>query len=177
VTVEALVDKLDENPSILPLFDESTAFYGSLGLYKQGAGVSYERSVYLELHNGDSDYNRGLKSKSNYVEKPRFNLSLLGHPSEFIQMVRKEKTNLDDGMIQRFLLCAPKPVCLKSIEILSCPDPEFDLSLIFFVIKTMNSKAQILTFEDDEAKLVFHKYYDLYSTSILELTYKATCIT
>lgn len=59
----ALVDKLDEYQTILSLFDESSAFYGSFGLFKQDSSVAYERSVYLELHNGGSDYARGYNIK------------------------------------------------------------------------------------------------------------------
>jgi len=107
-TVEALCSILEDNNCILSLFDESSAFYGSFGRYSNG-GASYERSIYLELFNGKSTFKRDLKKEKTRIYNPRLNICLLGHPQYFVKAMREEQATRDDGLMQRFLFCSPKP--------------------------------------------------------------------
>ena len=169
VTVEALVERLDENCSLLSIFDESQAFFNSFGLYKATC-AAYEKSVYLELHNGSSSYNRSLKSKTTRIDNPRFNLALFGHPGNVIQMVKKKFEKSDDGLLQRFLISAPDPVVLFSTAIMNCKPITFDLSVIFSIAKKLNTEDILLTL-DNEASVKFNEVYDFYKTYISKLMY------
>jgi len=146
----------------------------SFGLYKAN-GAAYEKSVYLELHNGSGDYSRSLKSKSTRITNPRFNLTMFGHPRVFIQMVKKEMEKADDGLLQRFLICAPVPVILFSSDIMQCKPVSFDISVIFFIIKKLNQENVMLTL-DEEASVKFNEVFDFFKTYIAKFLYDEASI-
>jgi hypothetical protein len=81
----------------------------SFGLYKGSSGAGYDRSIILELYNAPSKFKRDVKSKRISIENPRLNICVLGHPDSYIKVIQDERFVKDDGMIQRFLMCAPEP--------------------------------------------------------------------
>jgi hypothetical protein len=110
-TIEALCSIMKEQNCVLSLFDECSTFMGSFGRYSNGGGAAYDRAFYLELFNGSKSFRRDLSKSRTVVKNPRLNICLLGHPQTFIKAIRYEQEHKDDGLMQRFLTCCPKPVC------------------------------------------------------------------
>jgi Protein of unknown function (DUF3987) len=81
----------------------------SFGLYKGSGGGTYDRSVISELYNAPRRYKRDLCKNRTCIDNPRLNISMLGHPESYIRNVREERIQKDDGLMQRFLFCAPEP--------------------------------------------------------------------
>ena len=106
-TVESLLFWMKKlGGSIASFFDESSQFIGSFGRYN-GGGANYDRSIYLELANGGSDFRRDLKSERTIIKNPRLNLCINGHPSTFIEAFNAEKSKsfikpLEPGISSRF---------------------------------------------------------------------------
>ncbi len=138
-TVEAVVVILARENCILSLFDESSQFLGSFGRYNHG-GSSYDRSIYLDLFNGRQEFRRDLANKRTVVKFPRLNICLLGHPVSFFKLM-KEEQSLDDGMMQRFLSCSPKPSFSDSYAIAKSSSVvrPFSLSVLLYAIKTCHN--------------------------------------
>ena len=84
---------------------------------------------------------------------------LIGHPTQFIDILKSEKSSKDDGLIQRFLLCAPQPVFPKSKQILDAPVPKASLSCIFMFIKLANKDGLVFTLSK-AAEAQFCEYFD-----------------
>ena len=105
--MEAIIELLKNLGQILSLYDESSSFIGALGRYNNG-GTSYDRSIFLQLFNGTT-INRDLKGGRTRLRNPKLNICLLGHPCSFIRLIKEENESFDDGLFQRFLMCAPKP--------------------------------------------------------------------
>ena len=53
-----------------------------------------------------------------------------GHPFQFLDTMKSEKSSRDDGLIQRFMICAPKPVFLTAEDINNAPDIICSLDLL-----------------------------------------------
>jgi hypothetical protein len=153
-TVEALCSILEENNCILSLFDESSAFYGSFGRYSAG-GASYERSIYLELFNGKATFKRDLKKEKTRIDNPRLNICLLGHPQFFIKSMREEQATRDDGLMQRFLFCCPKPTFFDAEEICNAQKipRKFSLTILMYLIKIFHEQTIREKNNDNEIKM------------------------
>ncbi|RMZ95548.1 hypothetical protein BpHYR1_019686 [Brachionus plicatilis] len=159
-TVEALLTHLEGNSCLISLFDESATFMSSFGMYKNSDG-KYDRSVYLELYTGPSGYDRTLSGNRHFIEMPRFNLCVLGHFSDYIDFVRQEKKIKDDGLIQRFHLCAPEPKFYQSEEMMSVPKLKYSLNVLFFIILKMN-RLKVNYKLEPKAHELFCTVYDRY---------------
>lgn len=81
--------------------------------------------------------------------------------SDYIDFVRQERFSRDDGLIQRFHICAPKPVYYKSTEIMSVPAPDISLTVLLFIVHKLNMTPIKYTL-DDGAKIVFYEIFDAY---------------
>jgi hypothetical protein len=177
-TVEALISMLEENNCILSLFDEASAFYGSFGRYSNG-GALYERSIYLELFNAKDTFRRDLKNKKTRIANPRLNICLLGHPQFFVKAMREEQSNRDDGLMQRFLSCCPKPIFFSAedIEQAQLFERKFSFTVLLYTIKVFhiqkvvseavidnNSKQKkiIKYLFDKEAKATYNSIFTTY---------------
>ena len=161
---------------VLSLFDESSTFMGSLGRYS-GGGSKYERSIYNDLFNGSSSFNRALTKASYNIVNPRLNICLLGHATEFIQYMREERANKDDGLIQRILCSAPLPK-FYSMEIVKearNSDKAFSIAVFFYIIHRFHKRKildnqnrsvniNLLYIFDDDAAKVFNSYYSEYKS-------------
>lgn len=60
---------------------------------------------------------------------------MASHPFMVKDLVKSERTSRDDGLIQRFLLFAPKPVYIKQIQEIDDAKTEFSLEVFFYIIK------------------------------------------
>ncbi|RNA06021.1 hypothetical protein BpHYR1_048663 [Brachionus plicatilis] len=49
---------------------------------------------------------------------------LFGHPPTFIELLKNDVNQKDDGLKQRLHLCAPKPSVLNANEIIDAEKPE-----------------------------------------------------
>ncbi|RNA24789.1 hypothetical protein BpHYR1_001524 [Brachionus plicatilis] len=160
-TVEGLLRHTKSLKYVLSFFDEASTFFGAIAMYKGASSASYDRSVFLELYNGPDVYQRDISGERLVLENPRLNLCLLGHPSLFIGLVTNEAQQNDDGLIQRFLLCAPDPGFIDWNTISNAGPKCCSLSVIFYLILKSNEKP-IRYILDEEAnhefELIFSKY-------------------
>ncbi|RNA08529.1 hypothetical protein BpHYR1_031578 [Brachionus plicatilis] len=141
-TVEALLTNLETNPCMVSFFDESSTFMSSFGLYKGGDG-KYDRSVYLELYTGPDGYDR----------------TLTRHMSDYINFVRQEKNSRDDGLIQRFHICAPRPIYFKTEDMVKIPPEKYCLTVLLYIISKLN-EIPIQYILEEKATHYFYKIYD-----------------
>jgi hypothetical protein len=139
-TIEGIVEILKTNQCIISLFDEASAFWGSFGRYTTGNG-SYDRAFYTEIYNALSVYRRDLKSERTFVNNPRLNIYLMGHPHAFIKCMLDEKSNKVDGLMQRFLSCCPQPMFYKSNFINDAREVSRSISLkvLLYCVKLLHS--------------------------------------
>ena len=166
--MEGLLFYLDKFQTMISLWDESSSFMGSFGRYTGdgGASVGYDRSIYLELANVPNDFRRDLKQSRCRIQYPRLNLCLLGfkrkflgHPAQFIDAMKNEKSSQDDGLIQRFLLCAPNPIFLSAQEINQAPDLICALDNILLFIHHANANMPNIYSLDLDAAAKFNTYF------------------
>ncbi|RNA03124.1 hypothetical protein BpHYR1_006468, partial [Brachionus plicatilis] len=131
-TVEGLLFYLNKLQFVLSLWDESSTFLNSFGLYK-GQGS-------------------------------------LRHPPTFIDLIKNEVNQKDDGLIQRFHLCAPKPSFLNANEIIDAEKPECSLDVLFYIIFKLNEigTEYILS---KEATIEFNQIYSDFK-SLIQKEYK-----
>lgn len=164
-TVEALIELIKNLQFVLSMFDEGNAFLGSFGRYNGGS--SYDRSIFLELYNAPNFYNRDLKSARTRLVNPRLNLCLLGHPSTFIKLIKEERENFDDGLTQRFLICAPKPLLNFTLsQIKSAERPRCSIVCILYTIFRINQDPKFYQLENDsfdEFEIYFNEFRQLIS--------------
>ena len=157
---------------VLSMFDESSTFMGSLGRYS-GGGAKYERSIYNDLFNGSSTFNRSLSKVSYVIVKPRLNICLLGHASEFIQYMQEERANKDDGLIQRILCSAPMPqfYSMDTINEARTAPKFFSFNVFLYAIHRyhkrtkLNDKGEEVSINieytfDNDANVAFNNYYN-----------------
>ena len=91
----------------------------SFWLYKGSNGAGFDRSIILELFNAPKQFKRDLKGERTIIMNPRLTICDLGHPDSYIKCVQDERAVKDDGMMQRFHLCAPQPAYFTPEEIIS----------------------------------------------------------
>ena len=92
-----------------------------------------------------------------------------GHPYQFIEAFKTERAAKDDGLIQRFLACAPQPSFHSAEEINNSKEITINPVLLFVFIKKVNSKEQNVLTLSEEAKLKFNVYF----TNFREIVQKA----
>ncbi len=160
------------------MFDESSSFYGSFGRYSNG-GALYERSIYLELFNGKETFRRDLTKKKTRIVNPRLNICLLGHPQFFVKAMREEQSNRDDGLMQRFLSCCPKPNFYSANEIDDAQSSprKISMTLLMYSVQFFHSqklmsdvvienntdqKAAIKYFFNQQSKEYYNSIYSEY---------------
>ena len=102
----------------------------------------YERSIYLELFNGKNAFKRDLKREKTRIENPRLNICLLGHPQFFIKSMREEQATRDDGLMQRFLFCSPKPIFYEAedIRLAQSIPREFSFTVLMYIVKIFHEQ-------------------------------------
>ena len=85
--------------------------------------------------------------------------SIIGHPDQFIQLCKAEKTVKDDGLIHRFLMCAPMPVFLTAEEMKNADPLPCSLTCILYYIQKMHSSPKIYKLSA-QADITFDKYFN-----------------
>jgi len=84
--------------------------------------------------------------------------------------LKSERSSKDDGLIQRFLLCAPEPVIKRSSEIQNAPEPKAELGCIFMFILLANQENITYSLET-KAEEKFCKYFDEFR-EVVEVAYR-----
>lgn len=130
----------------------------SFGMYKGAGGDELDRSVFNELWSAPTIFRRDIKSLRTMIDYPRLNLCLLGHPHEYVRTIYGERMHRQDGLIQRFLVCAPEPAFLNYDDIMNAPSHEFSLSCILYLVCKLNQCPITYTLSP-EATVVFKEHY------------------
>lgn len=89
---------------------------------------------------------------------------LKGHPPTFIDIFKNEAKSKDDGLIQRFQLCAPNPLLPDADEIKNGPKKYCSLSVLFYIIIRINEKKiQYLLSKqaENEFNTIYSKFRNL----------------
>ena len=158
-TVEEIINRLEKSPTILSFFDESQTFFDSLGRYDGISG--FDKSVYSTLFNAPLEHSRELANRITILDKPRLNLCLLGHPKEYLNLLKNE-----DGLVHRFIMNAPEPVFFKAADIHEAYKfNTISLSKIFFFLFKIHQKERAYTFDADSSIETVH---DRFKTIIKE---------
>ena len=149
---------LKNQKNLLCFYDEANSFMGSLGRYN--GGENYERSLFLTLFNAPPSMDRDLKSGRVRLFNPRLNMCLAGHPYSFIEMLQRERKTYDDGLMQRFLICAPLPKFFETDILDNIPKRKYSISSILYTIYTLHIDDKQYEM-DEEAVKCFKEYFDL----------------
>lgn len=107
---------------------------------------------------------RDLKSGRTRLHNPRLNICLLGHPYLFIKILKDEKENYDDGLLQRFLISIPKPIYYSAEEIRQTPKAKISVFSILYTVNHLhiNPITYKLSIEaQTKFDLIFTKYKNL----------------
>lgn len=148
---------------------------GSFGRYS-GGGSLYDRSIYLELANAAGDIRRDIKSERIFVDKPRLNLCMNGHPHSFIDFFKGERDLKQDGLAQRFFASCPEPSYYMSEDIMNSENEEFSISLLLYYIYKKHDVNDAVYSLSTDANIVFNGYYDIYKKIIRDATIKNTFV-
>ncbi len=68
--MESLLDTLNDEPSVIQYHDEFIRLVSSFGLYKGGAGNSFDRCIFLTLYSGEDNLQHKTKyniNRSRYI--------------------------------------------------------------------------------------------------------------
>ena len=88
----------------------------------------------------------------------------IGHVNQFIELCQAEKSIRDDGLIHRFLICAPAPVFLTAEAMSSAPDSACSLTILLnFIFKVHMGVAEerkIYKLSED-AEFIFNQYFNV----------------
>jgi hypothetical protein len=151
-TVEAVIETLKTQRTVLSLFDEASSFLGALGRYNNN-GASYDRGIFLQLFNAPKVLNRDLKKEKSRIYDAIYNMLMLGHTSAFIKLLREEIYTKADGQLQRLLFCAPYPLFdITSEEMRLTPQPDVSMVCLLFAIEFICSKEIVFKFETEAVK-------------------------
>jgi len=135
-----------------------------LGRYNGGA--AYDRGIFLNLFNAPLIFNRDLKCEKTRLENPTFNMVMCGHPDEFGEFVRKEKSENPDGLSLRVLYNMPRPLLDVSFRTMKkMTKSKINIVNVLYAIDCIN-KHQVEFQYDDEADEVFCNYLALYKRLI-----------
>jgi len=80
------------------------------------AGAQYDRSIYLQLWNVPPVLCRDIKNERIRIPRPRFSMTMGGHPYFFYKFIVSDRSSYDDGLGQRLLVAAPLPPNVKYAE-------------------------------------------------------------
>jgi len=148
---------------MLSLYDESATFLGSLGRYSSGTGAaSYDRSIYLSLWGALDSYERDLKSERTRIDNPRLNLSVNGHPTQFINLLRNERFFYDDGLFQRMLCNAPVGPKVYAEDIRNTPQSIVALHCILYFLYVAHFNRNRNYTLTEAARQIFDSKFNLY---------------
>ncbi len=142
----------------LSLWDESASFLSSFGLYKGSNGAVYDRSIILELYNAPKQFKRDLKGSRTLIRNPRLNICVLGHPYSYIRCIQEERNFKDDGMMQRFHMCAPEPAYFSANEINQANRNHCSFQKVFYTLSLLHKKPLNYTLNQD-AENYFNTLY------------------
>jgi hypothetical protein len=125
----------------------------SFGRYT-GGGSAYDRAIYLELFNGKKVFRRDLKSARSLVKNSRLNICVLGHPHSFIKAIREERGAYEDGLMQRFLSCCPKPHFFSSFEINEARSTrrEFSMTVLLYIARLLHERFVLIEKTNEKAR-------------------------
>jgi hypothetical protein len=70
--MESLLDTLNDETSVIQFVDELLRLTSSFGLYKGGAGGSFDRCIFLTLYNGEENFQHKTKGYIYNIKKPRY---------------------------------------------------------------------------------------------------------
>jgi hypothetical protein len=70
--MESLLDTLNDEPSVIQYHDEFIRLVSSFGLYKGGAGNSFDRCIFLTLYNGEDNFQHKTKGYEYNINRPRY---------------------------------------------------------------------------------------------------------
>ena len=79
MTVESLLEELNENLNLYQIWDELSTFTDQFGMYK-GGGASFDRSIYNSIYNGEEQLNHETKKYKIKIKQPRLSIIGAGHP-------------------------------------------------------------------------------------------------
>ena len=186
-TVESLLEELDKNNNIIQIWDEFSTLIGSFGLYKGGGagGSVYDRSIFLTLYNGEVELQHATKKYKLNLEHPRLSIFAAGHPHKIIEMLEKEKNMTNcDGLISRFIICAPKAVRIELKDLINVPTGSLLIEQLLCGIYLQNKIAasnltkdkvtELLSFEN-EAFILLNDQFREYERISSKFELKETC--
>ena len=164
-TVVALIERVKQKGSVYTSFDEASTFWGSLGKYSDG-GDQYDRSIFLELFGG-SIFIRDLKSERTIIKEPRLNITIAEHIDSLTEKMKWETKNCD-GLMQRFLFCAPNPLFgVSNNEIRSSRQPKISIIEILYTISEIfNQNDPMVMIYEEESLELMDKLIDSYRLMI-----------
>lgn len=86
-------------------------------------------------------------------------MSLNGHPFYFINLLRSERNSYDDGLFQRFLVCAPKPPYISAAQMRATPKPKITLHCMFYFVHCLHfGQRHNYTFEKAALDIIDIEY-------------------
>ncbi|WP_336274632.1 YfjI family protein [Vreelandella indica] len=169
-TVEALGEKLNENPNGLLLFrDELTGWLSKM----QREEYASDRAFYLECWNGDGRYTYDRIGRGT-VAIEHCTLSIIGgiQPSKIAPIVRGATTGSDDdGLVQRFQLSVwpdPNPKW-KWVDQAPCKQSKEKYRQAFYALhnlhfETEDDEPPIWKFSDEAQPIFIEWMEELHST-------------
>ncbi len=155
MTVESLLEELNEYGNVLQIWDEFSTLIEQFGLYKSGGGA-FDRSIFLTLYNGEPEMSHATKKYKVKITQPRLSIMAAGHPHKLIEMLNKERkmSNGCDGLISRFIIAAPKAVRISIIDLKQPPSNSFQLKHLLYGIYALNKNFKIKNNNADEKVLL-----------------------
>jgi hypothetical protein len=162
-TIESVIHELSLRKHAVSFYDEAVQFTGMFGRYGTGkSGSNYDVGVFLDLASAPMSFQKDIKTGSNpnaFIEKPRYNVSLAGHPIGFKAEFVRERKSEDYGFFKRFLVNSAPMSVFMSADLENAGDIECDLSLIFLFIRQLNQFELTYKFDED-AKVAFAVIFD-----------------
>ncbi len=72
ITIESLVEALNEQSSVIQYHDELSRLVSSFALYKVGGGgSSFDKAQYLTLYNGANNFQYKTRAYEYNIQRPR----------------------------------------------------------------------------------------------------------
>lgn len=96
-------------------------------------------------------------------------MTMLGHVSSFIKLLKEEMYCQVDGLLQRFLICAPIPCFeITSEEMRTMPDPDISITCLLYAVHVIFNEPIDFRYDDDALKI-----YDASVDSFRKIVFKA----
>ena len=110
--------------------------------------------------------NRELKGTRSRLEQPRYHLSILGHPRQFINQFRKDRYQGENGLFARFLFSAPMPPYYTAAEIRNAPRTIVSVHCLLAFIRLVHwDRNRNYTFTDNAIQILDEKF-NSYSSKV-----------